>query len=705
LRKVEVYFADTKHRAVTDAAGRFSIPDVAPGAYLLVATTVGFGLVKKEIRISDGDREAEIEVEIFLSAGTQLVEEVTVTADAGGASPELTGAEIHQLKSVLADDPLRALQQLPAIVASDDFSSGFAVQGSGFDRVGVLFDGIPIYSFLHTSEGGRETGSISLLSAELIEGMDLVAGGTSAEYGGSSAGFLKLRGRTGNPSRWRSLVSVSGSAFLGLSEGPVKNGSWLGSFRRSYIDWIVRRIDPKAKLNFGFYDFYGKLLQNWGAKHSVAVSFVHGNTSREEVPENLGMNSIYQGRFVSDLAHLEWTWLAGDRLTAGTHFYWQRGDSLDRNKENRVIWENDQHIVGVRSVWDYRLPNQWTLSGGVTAESWKGGNYQQRYDSKTRKWLSLTDFDTGVSRGEAFFQGRAQIGRMLTASGGCSWNYLTPLSGVEASPFAGLEFTPTSRQLWTLSAGAAQQSPFLTQLFGEYGNPALHAETARALQGAWLYRLDQGVEVRLSGFVRRRSGVPWRRDGQWRIVEGKITSPSTYPFANILADRSVGADIQVTRRAVNGLSGWIGYAWGHSDWAETPGQWFPGSFDQRHAVSLFLQYRWSSQLDLSVKWKYAGGLPIPAYVVQRGHDYYLTEHRNFTRLPDYNRIDFRGAKSFNKDRYRITLFVEIMNLANRDNVRFMGIDNDTVNAGTGRVRDLVHTQIPIVPTAGVAVEF
>ncbi|MFB3904170.1 MAG: carboxypeptidase regulatory-like domain-containing protein [Acidobacteriota bacterium] len=701
MAKVSVYLAGTAHRTVSDQKGEFTFEQVPAGEYELVATAVGFGLIKQKLAVPELE---PLELQIILAPGTEIRNEITVSASSHPSHPELSQAEIHELKSVLLDDAFRAVQQLPGVVAHDDFDSGFALQGSGFDRVGMLFDGIPVYSFLHTIEGQKDTGSASVLSAELLQGLDLVPAGTSAESGAGSAGFLRLISRAGNESRWRSLLSVSGSAVMGLSEGPLGNGSWIASARKSYIDWIVKRIEPDADLNFGFYDVFAKLVQRKGQKDSFGLSFFHGNTSEDNVLENLGFNTVDQGGFRSDLFHFSWDHVPSDRLNLSTHAYWQEAESLNRNRDGRVIWSNSQRILGARVFVDWKMLPQLLVSTGLTLEDWSGSNFEDYYDYRARNWTTLSHFQTRTSRQEVFVQTTYSPLKALALTAGCNWNRLAAVEGLPGSPFVSVELAP-GRHRASLSYGETHQPPFLIQLFGQYGNRALEPEQARIFQAIWAYSLYPGVEVRVSGYKKTREGVPWRPEGQWRLSGDVITAPSPQPFQNALRDRSKGAEIQVRRKAVNGLAGWVGYSWGQSLWSERDPEWFPGNYDQRHALSLFAQYRWTSQFDLSGKWRHATGLPVPAYVSHWDRDYYLAPFRNQIRLPDYSRVDVRAAKSFNRDRYRLTLFLEVVNLLNHDNVRFAGIGRDDVNLKTGRVYDLDHTQFPILPTAGLVVEF
>jgi hypothetical protein len=693
---------ESQHVVTTDDRGQFLLTDISSGVYQLMVSAVGFGLIKKELQLNTDEPE---ELEIYLSPGTAIVDEATVTARIRAAPARLSATETNNLKSVLTDDSIRALQHLPSLPANDDFNTGFAMKGSGFDRIGILFDGIPAHSFVHTIQGVQDTGSTTLLSAELIDGIDLVTSGSSAQWSGNSAGFLNMKSRTGNTSRWRNLVSVSGSAFMFMSEGPVGNGSWIASARKSYVDWIIRRIEPETELNFGYYDIFGKATQYLNDTNEIKVSFIHGNTGLSDVTEGSGMNSIDRGRFVSDLMHLEWGWYLQDRITARTHLYYQRADSWNENPGGQELWRNEEDVVGFRSVWDFQVFKNWTISSGITAERWSALNRQNffRYDSD--QWVAVSFFDVKTNRQELFLEASIPVTNKVTFFGGWSWNRQSRINTHYQSPFAGLEVVPADGHSLSFWVGRSGQFPFFNQLYGITGNEQLNPETATGTEARWSHRSEQGFEMALSGYYRWRRKVPWRYQGLWRLEDGEIIPPSPDPFENRLRDRSYGGELLLGRRVANGLGGWIAYAWGKSLWSEAEGIWFPGNYDQRNGLSVFAHYRWTSNVELSTKWRYATGMPLPVYAQRNDGNYFVSEERNRERLPDYARFDIRLAKSFPKDRYRITLFVEVLNLMDRDNVRYSGYEFDSVNPKTGRIKNLTSQQFPILPTAGVVLEF
>jgi len=73
------------------------------------------------------------------------------------------------------------------------------------------------------------------------------------------------------------------------------------------------------------------------------------------------------------------------------------------------------------------------------------------------------------------------------------------------------------------------------------------------------------------------------------------------------------------------------------------------------------------------------------------------------RIPSYQRTDFRINKAFVRDGWQLTLFAEVINLTNRDNVRFDDLNG--FDARTARARISFDKMFPILPSAGIVVEF
>jgi hypothetical protein len=71
-------------------------------------------------------------------------------------------------------------------------------------------------------------------------------------------------------------------------------------------------------------------------------------------------------------------------------------------------------------------------------------------------------------------------------------------------------------------------------------------------------------------------------------------------------------------------------------------------------------------------------------------------------MPSYARLDLRANRTFDWSRKRLTLFVEVLNVLNRENVRF---NPPRISSATREVTRLFDSLVPVVPSAGVLFEF
>jgi len=68
----------------------------------------------------------------------------------------LNKTELQDLSKVIVSDPIRAVQSLPGVAASDDLRAEFSVRGADYRRVGVFLDGVLLDKFLHFASGNSD---------------------------------------------------------------------------------------------------------------------------------------------------------------------------------------------------------------------------------------------------------------------------------------------------------------------------------------------------------------------------------------------------------------------------------------------------------------------------------------------------------------------------------------------------------------------
>ena len=126
-------------------------------------------------------------------------------------------------------------------------------------------------------------------------------------------------------------------------------------------------------------------------------------------------------------------------------------------------------------------------------------------------------------------------------------------------------------------------------------------------------------------------------------------------------------------------------------------------YDQRHTLNVYSGYRWSGRTSLSARFRYGSNFPVPGYFEPGSGDIYaIGTQKNTVRLADYARLDLRADRTFTYRKRRLTLFVEVINVMNRDNMRAQGA---SYNLSTREAWALSENVFPLLPSAGVLIEF
>ena len=113
-------------------------------------------------------------------------------------------------------------------------------------------------------------------------------------------------------------------------------------------------------------------------------------------------------------------------------------------------------------------------------------------------------------------------------------------------------------------------------------------------------------------------------------------------------------------------------------------------------------YRLKPTVNLSIRWNYGSGFPIPGFLQKSGSLYNLTNVRNQLRLSAYSRIDFRENKLWTGDKWKLTLYGEVINLTNRTNCLFDSFN--VYNIRTNQAFVTLDSMFPVLPSVGIVFE-
>lgn len=715
LANVEILLVGGAYRTTSDAGGHFRIPAVAPGDYVLNASTVGYHLVKRAFHL---DPDEIKEFEIILSTDTFRQTE-TVEAKVGPFetvrqdSPStlvLAGNDAKNLASVLADDPLRAVQNLPGVSSNNDFDARFSLRGADYSRVGLYLDTVLLHVPFHTIEGQNVTGSGTAFNGDMVEELELQEGAFPVRFEDRTAGALDVRMRDGSRTAItvRAFASASNAGFI--AEGPLgqkKRGSWLVGARKSYLQYILERTFPDTSLIFGLEDVQGRLSYDLAPKNNVTLYVLESYSSldRSAIRQKLGINSLMEAGYHYTLANLGWSWMPTDRLLIVNHAAWMREKYDNSNRTSLPLGGGyyGEWVWNSAATWMWNRKNP--LEAGWSVRQIRDHGFANQYQSTASQFRLLDRFDgTATRTGGYAQQSLTGLSGRLHLTAGARWDYesINGISAVSPQASAAFAVRPTTRI--QLGWGQYVQYPEVSVLTSVLGRPSLLPERSNHVIAAIEQRIGERTRIRAEYYNRADRDLIFQPLFDPRIVNGKIFAPALNPpYVNSMRGYARGVEIFVQRSSANRVTGWVSYAYGRTGMRDgVTGQSFPSDYDQHHTINVYGGCRLRPSVNLSLRWSYGSGFPMPGYLQKSGTAYYLTSSRNQLRMDPYVRADFRINKAWTHDKWKLTLYGEVINFTNRANYVFDILDG--YNAKTGQAFVTLNKLFPIIPSAGIVFE-
>ncbi len=163
-----------------------------------------------------------------------------------------------------------------------------------------------------------------------------------------------------------------------------------------------------------------------------------------------------------------------------------------------------------------------------------------------------------------------------------------------------------------------------------------------------------------------------------------------------------GVDTSLSQEIGRLLTIAIGYSYWDVREFNLEKNWIRADYDIRHQGRIWAVWHGGKRWTASVLWRYAAGRPYTPYdlaasIKAKTGRLDRTE-TNAVTYDDYHRLDVRAERLFVKGRAAVTVFAEVMNLYNRDNILMY----DWSNAAKA---PLPIYQWGITPVAGLRVEF
>lgn len=725
----------------TGPLGSFRISPLEPGSYDLTVVALGFAEYEETVSLASGET---IDLDVTLESRAIELEGISVEAErsrervrfeeiAGVTVREMELVDLQFVPGVGETDPIRAIEVLPGVVSTSDFSASFNVRGGSQDQNLVLLDGVPIFSPFHLG------GLFSVFNADMIDRVELLSGGFGAEHGGRVSSVLRIESEAGDGdtgvdagiSLLASRAAVGGAFPAAIADALGQSTlRFRASARRSYFDVLFK---PLFDFPYHLTDFQA-VVEGWspgGDKLTVTA---------------------YSGRDVLDLTRLE-------------------ADDFPL----RIDWDWGNDLVGLRWTHPRRGGGSLDLKANI---------------SRFRTGLAFPDFsDTNLRSGISQMQLRADLETRPSAA----WRVAMG-AGVErmaydnvfatgGTRFAGGEGTGTlfgahTQVAWTrpgrwlveagVRADAWLPSPgrttievaprlALKRFFGS--DVAAKAAVGRYTQflhslrdeeiplglDIWVLAGDRAphvvsdqVQVGLEGYL----GVDWfwSAEAYLRSFDGVVAfDPSddpSDPTDDIMSGDGVSKGVDLFLRRERGtVNGWLSLSWLRAE-RTFPDPFaalgsgveatYPPIFDRRIDADLVLTYPAPWGWEGGVRWNFGTGTPytraVGSYAYhsprflddggrlrwtgsddEEGFDgsYAVElENRNASRYPAYHRLDLSFRKTMARSWGTLVPYVNLVNVYNQRNVLFYFYEYDR----SPPVRSGI-SMFPVLPTVGLEIRF
>jgi hypothetical protein len=576
LSNVVIQLVGSNLRATTDAAGQFKIAAVPVGNYTLNVSTVGYRLVKRPFYV--GPEEIK-EFEIILSPDT-LKQTDTVDVQAGvfeGARQDspttlvLAGNDAKNLASVLADDPLRAVQSLPGVSSNNDFDARFSLRGADYNRIGLFLDGVLLHEPFHMLQGQAVSGSATAFNGDMVEEIELHEGAWPARFEDRSGGILDVHTRDGSRTGNSFRIVASASNAGKIAEGPLgkkKRGSWLAGARKSYLQYIFERTFPQTSFIFGFEDAQGRVSYDLTPKNSITLYVLESFSSLDRHTDfsKLGINSLVGAGYHYTLGNFGWRYAATDKLLVTSHAAWMR-EKFDNNNPTRLplgAGYYGEWVGNGAATWMWNARN--ALDVGWSVRRLRDGGLYNQYQTGTPAPRLLDRFNGTALRESGYAQQAwTAWSGALHWNAGVRWDHHSIDGVAAASPTASVALMLTQGTRVQLGWGQYVQYPEVSMLTSILGTRALVPIRSNQTVAAVEQRLGPRTRLRAEFYDRADRDLPFQPLYDPRIVLGKLFAPPSNPrHLNSVRGYSRGFEFFVQRSSANRATGWISYAFGRT---------------------------------------------------------------------------------------------------------------------------------------------
>lgn len=686
------------------------LKEIAPGTYAVVAATQAGTAATAPGVDADPARVPTLE-EIVVATSRY-----TFSADTPDVHVFMTQSEVESLPR-LAEETLKAVQRLPG--AAGNGVSGLAhVRGGAQDETLILFDGLPLHEPFHLRNA---LSPVSLLSARIVDSLDVHAGGFTAPHGDRMSAVIEAESVRPVTDRYHELgFSLFHTSALVARRFDGGRGQWLLSARRSNLHEISHLVEDSVA-EPAYFDVFGRLDMELSDRTTGDIEFLVSDDIVDVDDEDSGevSRARYENAYL--WATLKHQWSDPLQSTFGaswTEVRSRRSGTVDQpgRRSGSLDDQRSYRVLGLRADSTWKTP-RWLHSFGVDFRD-VSAEYDYRseavfepgYPFPGSPGASTTRELAPEPAGQhlaVYVSSRFRLTDRITAEAGLRWdnqNYNTAADADDqVGPRLNLVYALDDATRLRASWGRYQQFQDINELQVEDGvvdfAPAQSAEHAIV---SLEHEFAAGTAIRVEAYRKRYDDLRPRFENLFDPVAWLPELAADRIMIAPEAATARGIEVLVTHRGSGPWSGWLGYSWSEvTDRVE--GREVLRSWDQTHAVNAGIN--WSkSGWDLTLAGAWHTGWPTtPVGLSTSGA--VVVGPRNSERFPSFSSIDLRASRRFDVARGELSAFFEVTNVFDRNNPCCVEWTTGIDAGGATTLSRRYDHWLPRVPSFGVLWKF
>jgi hypothetical protein len=706
LIMANIYFANAPYGTATNNSGYYILPDIPPGEYTLVVSYIGYQDFRRKVALKPGDAlRLDIELQpVAVSAEAVVVEaERTFEEEKAVGVVDMKPTQVRTLPSILEADLFRAIQLLPGIKASSDFSSGLYIRGGSQDQTLILLDRTTVYNPSHFF------GFFSTFNPDAIKDVRIYKGGFPAEYGGRLGAVVDIYNRDGNRKEFQGRLSLGLLASRVNLEGPFKNGSVMIAARRSTLEPLLaalRKSIEDVPDKFYFYDVNGKINYDPNPNDKLSFAFYAGEDNVVfPFADDGAFNLNYGNRTYST----NWTHVFSKSLFSNFTFTASNYFSYPKIEINATEFERDNTVsdYSAKGDFEYVPNNKFQLKAGF----W-GGQLELAIRNRFDNEETLNE-TIRSKYAASYIENKWQATELLSIKAGLRSSYFESGNFLRLEPRLSIDYFAQRDVLMQFAVGRYYQ--YLTLITNEaFSGFDTWLTTDDGVPPAWGDQFVYGIKTRPAENINFDVELYYRTMRDLFELDPRVQDPGGLAYQELFRfgkGYAFGAEFLLQKRKGK-VTGFIGYTIGATrrkfpDFNDD--KYYAPKYDRLHDLNIVANYQLSQKWRATAVFSYATG---QAYTEVLGSyelnfptssnevDPFIVGELNGARLPAYHRLDVgftRNGKFFGLP---MELQLQVINLYSRRNIWFYNYD---VTENPIKREDV--RMLPIIPNISITLDF